>query len=249
MTFPIVLYNGDTGNINRLLETDFFVIGMSKCGTTTLYQSLNVIAPTLKYHSDYTLERVYKTEVFTTKKLFEERRKIDRNFYVFVPYRNPIDRKVSQYYQYELSQDKSKEQKIKEIKEFCLGNFSLFSEDYRTEVDEELTYANIINATNIDLFSYSFDGDIGYNVIYENKLILIPYTLERINNLAGILKKLYPEFTLINGRVSEINSENIILKSSLKFTEIELEKIYNNFYCKYFYTDEQIENFKRRFRE
>ncbi len=207
------LYNEDTGDINNIENVDFIIIGMSKCGTTTLFQSLNDLGESgIKYHSDYTLERVYKTTELTTKGLVA----LAKNPKIFVPYREPIRRRISQYHQYNLTGS---------LKEFCLGDFTELGDDLTTEVDEDAVYANIANATGIDVLKHYFKKRLGILTVSNVTF----YNLESIDNLGIPLR---------NGRVSSR------AKPKLEFSDAELDEIYGSKYIKHFYTKRQIEEFK-----
>ena len=212
------LYNSDTGDLGGVSETDYFIIGMSKCGTSTLYHSLQTInSAVIKYHSDYTLTRVFGDVGITTKQIINTRKNIDRPFYVFTPYRNPIDRKVSQYYQYIVQNDsvlgirKSDEVIIEEIKQFILGSYSCFhlhNPGFLTEVDENLVYKNIFDSIEINMFDYNFDKDRGFIQIVKDNLIFIPYTLLKIDSLAQFIREtIDPDFELILKRITGKNSQ------------------------------------------
>lgn len=213
-------YNDDTGDINNIENVDFIIIGMSKCGTTTLYQSLSGLdgKTCIRFHSDYTLERVYKTKELSTKGLLA----LAKNPQIFIPYREPIRRRISQYHQYALTGS---------LKDFCLGDYSFISEGYRTEIDENIVYASIADATGINILNHHFNKELGYTKV-DNIMF---YNLESINRLAAAL-----DLTLINGRISNR------AKPNLEFSDIELDEIYSNKYCQHFYTAERINEFKLR---
>lgn len=211
-------YNEDTGDINNIENVDFIIIGMSKCGTTTLFQSLSALdgKTCIRYHSDYTLERVYKTKELTTKGLLA----LAKNPQIFVAYREPIRRRISQYYMYSSTGS---------LEDFCLGDYSFISEDYRTEIDDDIVYTNIADATGINILDYPFNKELGYTRV-DNIMF---YNLESIDILAAAL-----DLTLINGRISNR------AKPILKLSDSELDEIYSNKYCQHFYTKKQIEEFK-----
>ncbi len=214
-------YNEDTGRINKIADAEYMIIGLSKCGTTTLYQSLRKKGITIKYHSNYTLERIYHTTELTTKKLLKM---IKCPFTLFVPYREPIARKLSQHQQYQFGGA---------VKDFCLGDYSKFSDGFRTEVDEDLVFEQLYDATGINILEHHFDPTNGHTHIVNYNMVIIPYTLEKVDILAGCLG-----ITLINGRISGAGERDI------EFSRAELDQIYDTKYCKHFYSDEQIEEFK-----
>lgn len=209
-------YNPDTGRMHLIADAKYMIIGMSKCGTTTMYQSLNAHGITIKYHSDYTLERVYKTKELTTKHLL----KLAKNPQLFVSYREPISRRISQHHQYKFTVS---------LKDFCLGDYSSVSDGYRTEIDEDMVYTSIADVTGINVLDHPFDKELGYTKI-DN---ITFYNLESIDALAASL-----EMVLIDGRRTNRGKPN------LSFTDKELDEVYSSKYCQHFYTKQQIEEFK-----
>lgn len=239
-------YNEDTGDIQNLYGIDSFVIGMSKCGTTTMQLSLK--KPVLKYHSDFTLEKVYGTEKLSTKLLLEERKTINRPFYIYVPYREPVARKISQYYFYMTDRGEGTSERLEKIKAFCLGDYSLFNKEDRTEVDEELVYQNIIEATGINILDIPF-GSLGYIHEVRGNLNLIPFILDKIQNLGKyIVDYIYPKFVINTKRVTGDGSDFFFVKENIKFTDNELDIVYGSRYCKYFYTEDELDTFKEKYR-
>ena len=214
-------YDEDTGRINEIGDAEYMIIGMSKCGTTTLYQTLGQKGIVIKYHSNYTLERVYDTTELTTKKLLKM---IKRPFTLFIPYREPISRKLSQHQHYDFGGD---------ARDFCLGNYSTFSDNFRTEVDEDIVYEQLHDATGVNVLEHYFNPIEGHTHIVKDNMTVIPCTLEKIDNLAKCLG-----ITLINGRISGSG------KRHMEFSRDELDQIYDTKYCKHFYSSEQIEEFK-----
>ena len=215
--YPI---DADIGRINDMSKVDYLVLGMSKCGTTTIYEALNNIGICVRFHSDYTLKRVYKTTELSAKSLVAQ----TSNLIILTPYRNLIARKISQYYQYELKGS---------IKDFCLGDYSQISDGFRTEIDEDMVFANVQDVTGINILDYRFNKRRGYSIILKNGVALIPYVLEKIDNLGKLLGA--------SMRPKRVSNREFM---DLEFSDAELDEIYNSVYCQYFYTAKQIEEFK-----
>lgn len=222
--------NTDVGDI---LDFEYIVIGMSKCGTTSLQDSLDQAGmPCIKFHSDFTLERVFKHGAPTTKQLVPDTKAI------FVPYRNPIDRKVSQFYFYGKGWT-NKETAVHDLRLFCLGDYALFNVGDQTEIKEELVYQNIREATGINVLDHDFNKELGFTVIEENGYRLIPFVIEKIDNLGEFLG-----IEILRRRVSEKHHMRKVVRNNLFFTDEELDRIYSSRYVQHFYTAEQIEEFK-----
>ena len=234
------IINKDVGRVYDVEDIDYFVLGMAKCGTTSVYDALNNMRKdsALHFHSDFTLFRTYGDKDITTESLLSKRKKVNKPFYVLVPYREPIARKISQYYQYGFPKGKSIELITEEIKRFCLvEDFSMFNSGERTEVDEVLFYHTLEKNTGIDIFS-------GNSYFVDGNLKLIPYTLESI----VYLKKFFGEdFKVLHQRKTEDRAGFSHIKANIKFSPAELDKIYSTKYCEHFYTREEIRSFKEKY--
>lgn len=231
---------------NKINDIDYFVISMPNCGSTSLYNALRRIAPdsVLGFHSDFTLLRLHGDENITTESLLNARALIDRPYYIFLPFREPISRKISQYYQYGKSHRKSIETIKEEIREFCLGNFSLFNSLGRTEVDEEISYTSIYQDTSLPVFNKT----LGYIHTVDGNRNVIRYTLLNIKNLEKYLQEiLSQEFNILVEKKSEDKNGYFEVRETIKFSEEELNKIYNKF-GSYYYTEDQINKFKEKYR-
>ena len=232
-----LIINGDVGDIDNF---EYIVLGMSKCGTTSIQDSLNGCGlRTIKFHSDHTLTRVYKTKGITSRSLVKHAPR------VFVPYRNPIDRKVSQYYFYAKHKNKSPLQQITEIRNLCLGDYSLFNKGEQTEINEDIFFENLSFYTGIDILDYEFDKEAGFTLIEEPKISMIVFNIESSENLASFLREVASaNFKLMRSRVSNKTPERQWVRKSLGFSDDDLDTIFSSVYCRYFYSDQQIEEFK-----
>lgn len=232
---------------NKINDIDYFVISMPKCGSTSLYNALRRIYPdsVLGFHADFTLYRLHGDESVTTHSLLSARDLINRPYYVFLPFREPIGRKISQYYQYGKSNRKDIETIKREIREFCLGDFSLFSPSDRTEIDEELSYTSIYNDPHLPVF----DKTLGYVHTTNGNMNVIRYTLLNIKNLERYLQEiLSQEFKILVEKKSVDKNWYFEVKNTIKFSDEELDKIYDLF-SSYYYTEDQIKSFKKRYRK
>lgn len=106
----------------------------------------------------------------------------------------------------------------------------------------------------IDIFQYDFDKDKGFSVIKENNVKIFVYKLEKMDE--PDLKKALREFLEIDDFDIQHTNDGGKKNYSLCYQEV-LEKIklggdYIDFYykdnprMKYFYTDEEIEAFRRK---
>jgi hypothetical protein len=225
--------NKDVGDLTNF---EYMIVGLSKCGTTSLQDSLDLASkPCIKFHSNFTLFRVFNDPTITIESLVNP---LESPF-IFTGYRNPIDRKISQYFWDGRGAHKDKLTIIEEVRRYCLNDYSFYGESKRTEVDEDIIFLNIKRVTGIDVLDYYFNCELGYTVMTEGKFTVVPFVLEKINNLAE-----YLGIELVTSRVSEKDVLRIEVRNELRFTEEELDKIYSSKYCQHFYTAEQIEEFK-----
>lgn len=243
------LYHIDIGNVGELDKIDYIVLGMPKCGTTTMYKSLDKIKKdtVLHLHTDYTLKKAFNVDWLTIKYILDNVR--NRPVYIFNCYREPISRKISQYFQYSPPYStKSTDIKIKEIREFCLGDSSFFTKLDREEIDEDFNYNLLFESTNINIFEYEFNKSLGYIDIKVDDLNIVPYTLLNINKVEKYIQdNISNEFRLETHRVSGNVGDLFYIKENIKFSDAELDIIYGSKYCKYFYNNEQIEFFRRKY--
>ena len=240
------MYNIDTGDISDMSKIDYFVISMSKCGSTSMFYALNRIKhrSALHHHSDFTLFRVFNDDKITTNYLINERSKIDKPFYILVPYREPISRKISQYYEYGMATGKDIDTIKEEIKLYCMEDYSLFNKGTFTEINEELFYGQ-------DYMSHNkyFDKYNGYSITKSNNRNTILYTLENTSRLEKYLQYIiHPDFKLLVDRKTIDSNHFEDVKNTIRFTDDELDRVYSSVWCDYFYTTRQVDEFKARYR-
>lgn len=106
----------------------------------------------------------------------------------------------------------------------------------------------------LDIMKEPFDKEKGYSIIKEGNLEVFVYQLEKLN-LAG---PALAEF--VGGNVSEIKKENAAAnkwiaesyeeaKKELRFSKEYFDKCYDEPYIKHFYSDEDIEKMKNKWRK
>jgi hypothetical protein len=167
--------------------------------------------------------------------------------HIFIAYREPITRNIGAYFEFRKAH-KNLQVRDQQIKEFCLGNQSLFDAGERTEIDENLVYSNIYQATGINILDEPFDKEKGYQVIQRNNLNMLFYNLESLANVVEYLQSDFaPHFELINKNVAKEYTERYRTKQRIKFDYHELKQIYSSKFVQHFYTTKQIKEFERRF--
>jgi len=105
----------------------------------------------------------------------------------------------------------------------------------------------------IDIYSVNFPKKKGYQIYKtKNKLEILLIRLENLTQYAPVAFKEFlnvDEFTLENSNVSETKFYYPIYRKfiSEKFlSQVYVEKLYNSKYARHFYTEEELENFKRK---
>jgi len=103
----------------------------------------------------------------------------------------------------------------------------------------------------IDVFAHPFDRSKGYGVYEGNGHRLLVLQFEQLQNLAGVIRDFLrlPEFRLNRENVGESKDYGNVYKrfiERIRFDDALLDRMYNNRFSRYFYTDEDIETFRRK---
>jgi len=179
----------------------------------------------------------------------------NRNWDVISLVRDPVARNISAFFQilklyaYSFKNDTQYmqmdlDQKVDVlIREF----FRKFNhEDIFSWFDEEM------KATfGIDVFERPFDQSIGYRV-YErdgNRLLVLQF--ERLSGLVDVIRNFLglPEFELSRENVGETKDYAPLYKrfrERIRFDDAFLDRMYNNPFVRHFYSEEDIEAFRRK---
>ena len=110
----------------------------------------------------------------------------------------------------------------------------------------------IIRATfGIDVFACPFDRENGYGIYERDGHRLLILQFEKLQQLAGAIRDFLglPEFELARENVGESKAYGPVYKRFLervRFDGAFLDQMYNNRFARHFYTDEDIEAFRRR---
>jgi hypothetical protein len=241
----ITLKENHIGDLTNLDNMDDFIIGLPKCGTTSIQYMLESMYPNqvMKFHSDRTLEKHVGNNI-TTKSLIDTRKKIDRPFLVLVPYREPVARLISTYYQYGLPNGRTLREIRDDVRAICLGDYSAFPSGDVREIDETLVYENLHNALGIDILDIMKDQH--FFPIVQGSMSVMPYVLEDFCYIHWLFprKKRVP---LEHIRKSADASWYQYVKDNIKFSQEELDFIYGSRGCTAYYTQEEIQKFKERY--
>lgn len=136
----------------------------------------------------------------------------------------------------------------------------LFDKYVENIYNKKKSYSNITyfirNFSNniLDIMKYPFDKEKGYTIIKEGNIEVFVYTLEKMNDVVCEMAEFvggdFDEWVMGN-----VGSDKKVAKSykkaqkELVFTKEFFEGCYGEEYIKHFYTDEQIEKFKDKWRK
>lgn len=107
------------------------------------------------------------------------------------------------------------------------------------------------NSEIFDLYSVPFDKERGYSIIKTEDMEIFVFQLEKLNEISGELFKWagHPEIELVKSNVtSEKWTAEVYerAKKEIRFPGEYFEKCFNEPYVRHFYSDEDIEKFKRK---
>ena len=155
----------------------------------------------------HSLKNIYDTLKINSYNLIQYSRINNKLIYFIDSYRNPIERKISSFFQ-----------NINEIKpdykEISIDELIKFFNDTFFNYEEYHSINEILNVFNIDLFN-SFDFNNKYNIKYHENMIFIKIRFKDVDNWQFILSKIF-------------NKEIIIHNDNLT-----IDKDYNEYYSEF----------------
>lgn len=168
--------------------------------------------------------------------------------------REPIARDIAFYFEWMshrfIRSELVKKDIVKGLEEFLeREEDSPYTEEFAWFDDE------IKELTGIDIFQHSFDRERGFGIIREGKWEILIIKLEKLNEVAEIIG----EFVGVPGL--RLESMNVGTEKLYRYTYAEAKKrlvisermlkkyYYDNTRLSHFYTDNEIENFKRKYRD
>lgn len=104
----------------------------------------------------------------------------------------------------------------------------------------------------IDVFDYPFDQERGYSIIKKDNMEVLLLKMEKINELEGVIGGFLDiaGFKLDNSNIGEGKAYRFAYhdyKAGFSLSKDILEKVYiNNVYTKHFYTEQETEEFYRK---
>lgn len=174
---------------------DILIMCGGKSGSTTLNASLKKANfRTIKIHSveDY-INQFNEDKLFETIELSSK----DKKLYIIDSYRNPIERKISSFFEnIHIHAPKWKNRNIKELINIFNNNFLLKLEDYHS-IDTLLEYYKIAQFEN-------FDFNKKYSLIEKDNKVFIKLLHKDISDWGNILSKiLNKNIEIINDNLSK----------------------------------------------
>jgi|SRR5699024_7377541 len=232
-----------------------FVYQMGKVGSQSIRESLKtqgITAPhkhrlTYKTYKEYDIDFMKRPiYILWLRKLLAKVVSKKKNLKIITLVREPIQRNISEFFQHynELNYKGIYKGDPQEV------FLSEFPQDIPLNwFDDELK-----KVFGIDIYKYPFDREKGFTIISENNLDLLVIKLEELDNLEKQIGKFVglKEFRLdtVNRASKKPYGEFYkYFKRNLKFTENYIEEMYNSKYMTHFYTQEEINAFKEKWKE
>jgi hypothetical protein len=224
-------------NLLHVINYDFdvFVNCCGKSGSLTLYESLkNNNFKVLHTHGEKYFMNTNPIYIKFKLNLYEliQLNSLNKKIYIIDSYRNPIERKISSFFQnYEIKNNDT-EESIMDL----LNNYVILNENYSC-MDETLNYFNIEKPKN-------FDFDKKYNIIDHKNIVFIKLRFNDIKEWDIILSKIFDKnITMLNSNLSINKKYHKMyekIKSIYHVPECVLNNIKNNNEFKIYNTlDEQ----------
>ncbi len=220
------------------MSYDVLIYSMTKSGTTTINKSLvDFGIEPIRFHNIHSIVQE------------QELKKSNKRWKIISLAREPIARNISSYFH------------------FTVTNFPIWKKTHDTALfidyfkREHRKYSvfhwfdfEIVKFLGIDIYSKLFDYEAGYTIYSNEKFDLLIIRTEDIDHSA---KKALEEFLDINDL--EIKTKNLGVDRSkesahmypkfiqeIKFSDEYLDEVYNSKYAQYFYTEDEINKFRKR---
>lgn len=113
---------------------------------------------------------------------------------------------------------------------------------------------DVFNSNIINLYNHSFNTEQGYDIIKEGNIEVFVYQLEKLNDIAPQMSDWIGQTSFdewINGNEASgkwINDFYKQAQKEIKFSQEFFDSCYNAEWVQHFYSQEDIEKFKERWR-
>ncbi|OUM98899.1 MAG: hypothetical protein BAA02_11925 [Paenibacillaceae bacterium ZCTH02-B3] len=177
---------------------------------------------------------------------------LSRKWNIISAVRDPLSRNISWFFESLYSYVPDYRQQLEtdpsRLTDLCL---ELFIEKFPHEEIFHWFDTEIKDHFGIDVLAHPFDKYNGYVVCEENGHRLLVLQFERLPNLSDIIREFLglSEFELIRENISEKKDYGFVYREFLKrirFDEAFLDRMYDNKFTRHFYSDEEIETFRRK---
>jgi hypothetical protein len=182
---------------------DIFILCGGKCGGTTLAKTFSMNGYKTTHIHSLKNKGLFKSSIDKNNIILTmDNSCINKKIYIIDSYRNPIERKISSFFQnINIYMPDYKNKSIDDL-------ISCFNNDYINNLEEYHPLNQALNHYNIPLFN-KFDFDKGYNIVEKDNKIFIKILFKDINKWNIILSEIFQkEIIIINDNLTK--NKNII---------------------------------------
>lgn len=270
------IYYNLSHNVESKHKEKVIVYQMGKVGSTTILKSLQTLNNLDVYHVHTltkdgikNVEEMYKRRFYRTHNIYEHllesqylRKQLDKGlegknkWKVVTLVRDPIAKNISSFFQhlesrlgykYKNKLDSMKmEDIVKELMELFLNRINGYKKSL-TWFERELK-----PVFGIDIYSKDFPKSKGYGIYESESASVLLIRLENLNECANDAFKTFlniNSFTLLESNTGSNKGYSNIYRSFLEhivLPEKYINEIYTSNYVKHFYSEEEIEAFKKK---
>lgn len=224
----------DIGNLNDVLDTNYFVISIPKCGTTSITDGLRKIGHKVIHahvncntyhnmkHGFVLRDHNWGLEHFVWRRL-----KKSNKITMFSGFRDPISWYLSLYFHHTSNI-------IPSLQENFYNN--LYNE-YPWSYYSFGEHFNLIKTcTGIDILEHDFDKENGILVIENDMVKLVLYRLDKIVNLEKYISTNVPGFSLTRGRINKHDIyKNYV--NNFRINQSDVSNLKKDPYVRFFFGD------------
>ena len=220
------------------LNFNVYVYCCGKSGSSTLYTTFNKngykafkVHGKLNYIYNNCPESKINNNVFD---VIEQSMLNNENIYIIDSYRNPIERKISSFFQNYKENNNQIDYITSQIDK------QIFLSENNVSINEVFDYFNIPHFT-------TFDFEKKYNILFYKNITFIKLRFEDINEWGNILSSIFNKpIIMYNDNISENKSyanEIKIIKNEYKIPDYMIDEIKNNTEFKIYNTIESQEKY------
>jgi hypothetical protein len=180
-------------------DLDCIVLCSGKCGSTTLSNTLEKNNfKNIKVHNKLDFYNQFNYDGLIEKINKNLNKNLNKKFYIFDSYRNPIERKISSFFQ-NIQNSHDINYKNNSIEELI----NIFNNNFINTIEEYHSINEILDEYKLEHFKY-FDFEKRYNIIEKENLVFIKLLFKDINIWSLLLSEIFgKEISLHNGNISE----------------------------------------------